>query len=126
MSKKVTVPISDTCKISSYSSGGEYVDYGYPKSVSKFDYTTLDDAISELQLLRKEYGGEYENITLRESSNCGCWGSCNCRLSLVLYGTRDENELERGVRVRTEKTQKEEKDRREREEYERLKNKFKS
>jgi len=127
MSKKVTVPISDTCKIANYLSGGEYVDYGYARSAGRFDYKSLDDVISELQLLRKEYEGEYEDITLRETNTCGCWGSCSCNPSLVLYGTRDENELERRVRIQTEKTQKGEQDRqdrRDREEYERLKNKF--
>ena len=127
MSKKVTVPVSDTCKLEKYSgSSGEYVSYGYLRSVSNFAYTSLKDAIKELQDLQKEHEEEYEDLALRESRNCGCYGSCDCNPSLILYGTREENELERKVRLERAKEDKARQEKSDKAEYERLQKKFDS
>ena len=98
--RKVTVPVSEICELKNRIYGGQYVSYGYRSPI--YLEGDLDRAIETLVELR-EYNKDYDSLELQESSDCECWGSCDCNPKLVLYGTRNENKLERDLRLKEQK-----------------------
>jgi hypothetical protein len=71
----------------------------------------------------KEFSDEYSNIMITEES-CSCPCDCNCGPNLVLYGTREENDIEYEYRTETEAVRKASREAQELAEYEKLKLKF--
>lgn len=121
---KVTVPITNVCEAKkSPHSDRLYVYYGYNSSIS-FDYRDLNDVIKQLLELQKEYKDKYDSVEFRKSHNCGCWGGCTCDPSIVIYGTRDENEVEKKVRLHNLAIDTKNQEERDKKQYEALKEKF--
>lgn len=121
---KVTVPVTDVCKAEKAPySNRLFVNYGFLDSFWLSD-TTIDDVIDRLKKIRKEYKEKYDSLEFKKQRNCGCWGSCDCDASLVLYGTRDENEVEEKVRLHNEEIDFKNKEEYDRKQYEALKEKF--
>ena len=125
--KRVTVPVSstDTCEIRKSPWGNhDYVDYGCTARLGDLDYDKLDDVIEKLQEFKKSYGDKYKDLSFRSMKNCGCYGNCICSPSLVLYGSRDENEVEKTFRLKGEEMERKRQEERDRNELERLKKKL--
>lgn len=121
---KVTVPVTDVCKEEKAPHSERlYVSYGYSNSFY-FDYRKLNEIITELLEVQEEFKDKYDSLEFRKQHNCGCWGSCSCDASIVLYGTRDENEVERKVRLHNLKIDTKNQEKRDRREYKALKEKF--
>ena len=119
---KITVPVTDNIKLEKVGSS-THISYSYPRNID-LDYTTLDDAIILLKGLKTEYGDIYENLEFRMGVNCSCYGCCDCSKSPVLYGTREESDIEKELREQKDKDKEEYFNKKDREEYERLKKKF--
>ena len=120
---KVTVVVSDKCEVQN-ATYGKYISYGYPNYTFRFDYTNIDDAIKELTDAKKQCAGEYDSLEIREYQNCGCWGPCDCKPQLVLFGKRDENKIEEALRLEREEESQRKQEAQDRENYEKLKKKF--
>jgi hypothetical protein len=122
---KVTVPVTSICKEEKELYRGErlFVNYGYLDSFD-FSYRSVDDVIDHLKKLKKEYKDKYDSLEFRKQHNCGCWNGCDCDPSIVLYGTRDENEVEEKVRLHNARIDDKNQKERDRKQYEALKQKF--
>lgn len=103
--------------------GHSYVDIDCQERVS-IRYSSLDDAIKELEDLRTKYSCEYTELSFDETRDCGCYGDCSCSPSTYLQGKRLESDLEFNLRIDKETRQAADRLERERKEFERLKKKF--
>ena len=114
--QKVTVQVSRDGKVENV---GGFLEYGYPITFD-FDYSNLDDIIKELNEAKDTYGSEYDSLQLREQDTSSMYES-SPYYQLVLFGTRDENDVERKHRLDHEKAAKEFQEEEERRIYEELK-----
>lgn len=87
-------------------------------------YSSLDDAIKQLEDLRTMYSHEYTDLAFDSSRDCGCYSDCNCPPTLYLDGKRLESDLEFELRVEEEAKREADRLERERAEFERLKKQF--
>lgn len=122
MKQKICVPVGASVKLIT-------ARFGDRKVISYVDkiYICVDTYISVLgkQLMDadKEFSDEYSNIMIAEES-CGCPCDCDCGPDLVLYGTREENDIEYEYRTETEAVRKDSREAQELAAYEKLKLKF--
>lgn len=95
-SMKVTVPVTNQIKEEAV---GKYrrIVYGYAPSLD-LDCVNINSLIEQLKEFNETYGDDYDSLEFRVIRNCGCWDSCSCSKTPVLYGTRDESELETNVK----------------------------
>ncbi len=99
-----------------------YIDYHNQETI--YPETSIDSLIEDLMRLKKLYGETYSDMKFEAKRDCGCYHDCTCSPSYVLYGTREEEDVE--VKYREEKEAKDtaERDARDLAAYEALKAKF--
>jgi len=122
--KQVTVQVGNNPKISQYyGSGGEYLDYGYGRRLRPD--STISELQEQLSELYAEFAAEYSELHFQRMDDCGCRDHmCGCAPSYVLYGTREETDLEYKFRTKREADQKADREKRERAELAALKAKY--
>ena len=85
----------------------------------------LDDILDQLTEFKTKYGGEYQDLGLESSWDCGCRYNCNCLPAFYLTGTRLESDVEYDYRIALEKKRSEEEHKKDIRELKRLQSKLK-
>ena len=86
--------------------------------------TSLANYVKQLQELETRYGAEYTELGFETENDCGCYHSCSCSPSLVLYGKRFPTKLERDFAAAEKARAEAAREAQERTEFERLAAKF--
>lgn len=118
------MPVGATAKLIKTREGSEVLRYDDGYKANVYVETTLDGLIETLAGIRKRYGKTYTDLHIESKRDCGCYGDCGCGPTYYVAGSRPEDDVEYGYRLRHEANiaaQREERDRRE---YEILKAKF--
>jgi hypothetical protein len=117
--KKVTVPVTDDfTRNTNVERAYSWITYGYAPTLD-LDYRNIDDVLRQLHRFKDEYGDKYDSLEFR--LQCELYGE---KERPQLYGTRDENELEKEARLFNEKAHKKQQEEKDQAEWERLSKKF--
>lgn len=95
----ITVPVGATVKVINYSnSDNQSLRYSNRETVN-INYSSLNDAIAELNQIKKEYEGEYSSMSFDTIRDCGCYHECSCSPTMFVTGKRLENDVEHDFRL---------------------------
>lgn len=90
------------------------------------NYSDIADIAEQINTFKKKYidEGVYTKLWIESDRDCGCYHDCSCSPSNILYGEREETQLEYDHRVERQAQDEALRQAREREQYEQLKAKF--
>lgn len=120
----ITVPVGATVEVVTHSfSDGQSLRYSSRETVD-IKYSSLDDAIAELNRIKEKYEGEYSDMSFDTIQDCGCYTGCSCSPTMFVTGKRLENDVEYDVRLSEAKRHKKAQEERDRSEFDRLSKQF--
>lgn len=120
----ITVSVGATVEVVTHSfSDGQSLRYSSRETVD-IKYSSLDDAIAELNRIKKKYEGEYSDMSFDTIRDCGCYNECSCSPTMFVTGKRLENDVEYDVRLSEAKRHKKAQEERDRSEFDRLSKQF--